>query len=73
MVTTWIFSCTNISLHVIYRILAAYILRIDDDVPLNIHIFIRKDLQYALICTTPLFYVLAATCFGSSLPSSGAS
>jgi hypothetical protein len=25
----------------------------------------------ALICTTPLFYVLAATCFGSSLPSSG--
>jgi hypothetical protein len=32
---------------------------------------IRKNQQYALICTTPLFYVLAATCFGSSLPSSG--
>jgi hypothetical protein len=32
---------------------------------------IRNDQQYALICNTPLFYVLAATCFGSSLPSSG--
>jgi hypothetical protein len=32
---------------------------------------IRKDQQYALICTTPLFYVLAPTCFSSSLPSSG--
>jgi hypothetical protein len=32
---------------------------------------IRKDQQYALICTTPLFYVLASTCFSSSLPSSG--
>jgi hypothetical protein len=32
---------------------------------------IRKDQHYALICTTPLFYVLAPTCFGSSLPSSG--
>jgi hypothetical protein len=32
---------------------------------------IRNDLQYALICNTPLFYVLAPTCFGSSLPSSG--
>jgi hypothetical protein len=31
----------------------------------------RNDQQYALICTTPLFYVLAPTCFGSSLPSSG--
>jgi hypothetical protein len=29
------------------------------------------DQQYALICTTPLFYILAPTCFGSSLPSSG--
>jgi hypothetical protein len=27
--------------------------------------------HYALICTTPLFYLLAPTCFGSSLPSSG--
>jgi hypothetical protein len=32
---------------------------------------IRKDQQYVLICTTPLLYALAATCFGSSLPSSG--
>jgi hypothetical protein len=32
---------------------------------------IRSDQQYALICKTPLFYVLASTCFGSSLPSSG--
>jgi hypothetical protein len=32
---------------------------------------IRKDQQHALICTTLLFYVLASTCFGSSLPSSG--
>jgi hypothetical protein len=32
---------------------------------------IRNYQQYALICTTPLFYVLAPTCFGSSLPSSG--
>jgi hypothetical protein len=32
---------------------------------------IRKEQQYALICTTPLFYVLAPTCFGSSLSSSG--
>jgi hypothetical protein len=27
--------------------------------------------HYALICTTPLFYILFPTCFGSSLPSSG--
>jgi hypothetical protein len=26
--------------------------------------------HYALICTTSLFYILAPTCFGSSLPSS---
>jgi hypothetical protein len=31
----------------------------------------RNDQQYALICTTPLLYILAPTCFGSSLPSSG--
>jgi hypothetical protein len=24
-----------------------------------------------MVCTTPLFYILAPTCFGSSLPSSG--
>jgi hypothetical protein len=33
--------------------------------------FSRNNQLYALICTTPLFYVLASTCFGSSLPSSG--
>jgi hypothetical protein len=32
---------------------------------------IRNDQQYALICNTPLFYVLAPTCFGSSVPSTG--
>jgi hypothetical protein len=32
---------------------------------------IRKDQLNALICTTPLFYVLASTRLGSSLPSSG--
>src|SRR5215510_11505989 len=31
----------------------------------------RNDQHYALICTTALFYILAPTCFGSSLPSSG--
>jgi hypothetical protein len=31
----------------------------------------RNNQHYALIFTTPLFYVLAPTCFGSSLPSSG--
>jgi hypothetical protein len=32
---------------------------------------IRTDQPYALIFNTPLFYVLAPTCFGSRLPSSG--
>jgi hypothetical protein len=32
---------------------------------------IRKNQQYALICTTPLFDVLAPICFGSNLPSPG--
>jgi hypothetical protein len=27
--------------------------------------------HYALVCTTPSFYILAPTCLGSSLPSSG--
>jgi hypothetical protein len=27
--------------------------------------------HHALIFTTPLFYILALTCFGSSMPSSG--
>jgi hypothetical protein len=31
----------------------------------------RNYQQYALICTTALFCILAATCFGSGLPSSG--
>jgi hypothetical protein len=31
----------------------------------------RNNQLYALICTTPLFYILAPTCFGRSLPSSG--
>jgi hypothetical protein len=31
----------------------------------------RNNQHYAQICTTPLFYILAPTCFGSSLPSSG--
>jgi hypothetical protein len=31
----------------------------------------RNDQQYTLICTTPLFYKLAPTCFSSSLWSSG--
>jgi hypothetical protein len=29
----------------------------------------RNSQQYAQICTTALFYILAPTCFGSSLPS----
>jgi hypothetical protein len=35
---------------------------------------IRRSINiqhYALICTTLLFYILAPTCFGSSLSSSG--
>jgi hypothetical protein len=32
---------------------------------------IRNYQQYSLICNTPLFYVLALTCFGSSLLLSG--
>jgi hypothetical protein len=31
----------------------------------------RNNQHYALICTIPLFCILASTCFGSSLPSSG--
>jgi hypothetical protein len=31
----------------------------------------RNNQHYALISTTPLFNILAPTCFGSSLPSSG--
>jgi hypothetical protein len=30
----------------------------------------RNNQHYALICTTPLFYIPVPTCFGSSLPSS---
>jgi hypothetical protein len=31
----------------------------------------RNNQHYELICTTPLFYILAVTYFGSNLPSSG--
>jgi hypothetical protein len=31
----------------------------------------RYNQHYALNCTTPVFNILAPTCFGSSLPSSG--
>jgi hypothetical protein len=31
----------------------------------------RNNQHYALICTYPLLYILAPTCFGSSLPSLG--
>jgi uncharacterized protein (UPF0262 family) len=31
----------------------------------------RNDQQYEEICTIALFYILAPTCFDSSLPSSG--
>jgi hypothetical protein len=31
----------------------------------------RNNQHYAQICTTALFYILSATCFGSTLPSSG--
>jgi hypothetical protein len=31
----------------------------------------RNNQHYALICTTPLFYILAPTYFGGCLPSSG--
>jgi hypothetical protein len=31
----------------------------------------KYNQHYALICTTPLFYILAPTFFDSSLPSSG--
>jgi hypothetical protein len=32
---------------------------------------VQNNQHYALNCTTPLFNILAPTCFGSSLPSSG--
>jgi hypothetical protein len=38
---------------------------------LNKDNFSRNNQQSAMICTTPLFYILAPTFFGSSLPSSG--
>jgi hypothetical protein len=34
-------------------------------------VFCSRNNQHALICTTTLFHILAPTCFGSSLPSSG--
>jgi hypothetical protein len=37
----------------------------------NKGLLLEKNPQYALIFTTPLFYELAPTSFGSRLPSSG--
>jgi hypothetical protein len=37
----------------------------------NIWTSSRNNKHYALICTISLFYILAPTCFGSSLPLSG--
>jgi hypothetical protein len=38
---------------------------------MNLVVCIRRYKQYTLICTIPLFYILAPTCLDSSLPSSG--
>jgi hypothetical protein len=38
-------------------------------IPYIIRHISKNNKQYALICTAPLFYVLAPTCFGSGLPS----
>jgi hypothetical protein len=40
-------------------------------VTVNGHVQRSNDQHYTLISTSPLFYILAPTCFGSSLPSSG--
>jgi hypothetical protein len=37
----------------------------------TLHQPLRHRVQLCTDCTTPLFYILAPTCFGSSLPSSG--
>jgi hypothetical protein len=55
----WKLACVSMCTHFSLKFIPCIIRRI------------RKNQQYALICTTPLFYVLAPTCFGSSLPSSG--
>jgi hypothetical protein len=44
--------------HSVFRILTRYLLS-------------RNNQHYELICTTALFYMLAPTCFCSSLPSTG--
>jgi hypothetical protein len=36
----------------------------------NMKLHSRNNQHFALNCTTPLLYILAPTCFGSSLPSS---
>jgi hypothetical protein len=46
-------------------------IKIEKSVPKRWHISSRNNQHYALNCTTPLFYILALTCFGSSLPSLG--
>jgi hypothetical protein len=48
--------------------------RIEDECLMFIPCIIRRSRNnhhYTLICTTPFFYILAPTCFISSLPSSG--
>jgi hypothetical protein len=51
--------------HTVYRIFSSYGFMLWTRISST-----RKAQQYALIFTAPLFYVLAPTCFGSSLPSS---
>jgi hypothetical protein len=38
---------------------------------LHVYLLSRNNQHYVQICTTALFYILAPTCFDSSLPSSG--
>jgi hypothetical protein len=40
-------------------------------IKLTLVLLSRNNQHYAQICTTALFYILAPTCFGSSLPLSG--
>jgi hypothetical protein len=38
---------------------------------IGITLLVDNNQHYALNCNTPVFIILAPTCFGSSLPSSG--
>jgi hypothetical protein len=51
------------------KLFVTYSFRVVDYI-LNFYVRSINNQHYALICTTPLFYILAPTCFGSSLPSS---